>query len=223
MNDMHIRWQTFERDTDPMTRLSTTTAAMFCTVLSACTSQTPEAWSSKPPCPNVIPEREAVHIAAAMTHARLSQYGDSEFHSEWHDAVWSVLLTQGDGPFWLIVNLRADGRVIDCGVDVECRPDTGLDVPACSAAGTRYISKRQAIEVAANYVRRENVAPMPVRAYSATWFSAHWRIWAVPMGVAPVDSDLVVYVSYDGSEAVLGADMKMPPDGSFMTRQPGPN
>jgi hypothetical protein len=176
--------------------------------------------ADEPPCPGVIAESDALEIARKLAGSRITQFGGSDIRTDWNDAVWSVMIKETGGPYWFIVNVRADGRVIDCYLDVECEPDPGLDVPACKVTAGELIGKSDAARIATDYVKRGSLAPMPMRADSAVWYGAHWRVWFVPQGPAPVDSDFVVYVSPDGSEAELTYALVGPSAESFLFQEP---
>lgn len=207
-----------------MTFARTAAALVLCLALAACTSQDAmDGWASEPPCPEAVSERGAVRIARELAQSQAAQYGGVDIRAEWNDAVWSVLLTEIGGPYWLFVNVRADGRVIDCDVDVQCEPDPGIDVPACGVIAGEFIAKEEAATIARNYVAQHNLAPVPMRVGSASWFGAHWRVWMAHRGPAPVDSDFTVYVSPDGLQAERGGDMGIPSDTSFLFREPAPD
>jgi hypothetical protein len=182
-----------------------------------------DAHAAEPPCPNVVSEREAVRIARELAHSQTAEYGGVGIRAEWVDAVWSVLFTQIGGRYWLFVDVRADGLVAGCMMDVQCEPDPGLDVPACGAMAGEFIDEREAARIAADYVERGKIAPLPMQVDSALWYGAHWLIWVTPRTPAPEDSHFMVFVSPDGSETELVSFAEITPAReSFLFREPVP-
>lgn len=206
-----------------MTIARITARTMVCLGLAACAPQgTAEVYATEPLCPNAISEQEAVRITRELARSEIAQFSGVDIHAEWNDAVWTVFLTGKSCQNMILVDVRADGRVIDCDGDVQCEPDLGLDLPACGLTAGDFIGKDEAATIASDYLKRENLAPVPMQADSLHWFGSHWSVWVVPRGEAPLHSEFLVYVSPDGSQAELTYPLVGPTDDSFVYREPEP-
>lgn len=204
-----------------MPRYAITSAFALSLTLTACESKGPaEEWSTQPPCPGIIPERTAVDIATELTQSQLAQYGALDVRADWNDATWTVFFTDRGSANWLTIVVRADGQITDCGPDNRCAPNNEVGGPACGVATGEFISMKEAVVIAEDYATRNNLISAPMQADSAIWFNAHWSVWIVPSGEAPVGSDATVYIRPDGSETEVIYHDGIPSQDSFLFRVP---